>query len=178
MNGRLLAGAMSLSVLLAACASPLEYAGLGAGVTAALGRMPSHEIQQVYYVGVLDARNEQIPPAIYRITVRGQSSFISATRFASGWVPAALVDSLGTRMSFTSDGDLEITGNDETENAKLTTGRGLMMFGPEGFRRAPRDHRLVLVMASDPSEYFQAIEETLGQIATAQQQSRDRKSVV
>ena len=37
---------------------------------------------------------EQVPPSVYRVRVKGQASFLSATKFASGWVPADLVDSL------------------------------------------------------------------------------------
>jgi hypothetical protein len=32
--------------------------------------------------------------------MHGQASFISFAKFASGWVPAGLVDSLGSNISF------------------------------------------------------------------------------
>ena len=43
------------------------------------------------------------------------------------------------------------------------------MFGPEGFRKAPKDHRLVVVMGADPSAFFEAVDQTLGVIAQATQ---------
>ncbi len=33
-----------------------------------------------------------------------------------------------------------------------------MLYGPEGFRIVPQDHRLVLVMSSDPSEFFKQVQ--------------------
>ena len=51
------------------------------------GRAPTNEVQQIYYLGVFDPR-EQVPPTIYRVRVLGQAAAISRTRFASGWVPA------------------------------------------------------------------------------------------
>ena len=44
-----------------------------------------------------------------------------------------------------------------------------MMFGPEGFREAPANHRLVVVMGADPSAFFEAVDQTLGVIAQATQ---------
>jgi len=48
------------------------------------------------------------------------------------------------------------------------------MFGPEGFRESPADHRLVVVMGSSPQAFFQAIDQTLG--AVAEQLDRERGS--
>ena len=152
------------------CSSPLETVGLGVGVTtAALSRAPSHDLQQVYYLGVFDPY-EQVPTSLYRVSVRGQASFMSATNFASGWVPAELVDSLSTRIRSGKDG-MEFTRVEDLKESELKTGRGLMLFGPQGFRPAPRDHRLVIVMGSDPSDYFQAIDEVLGEVALAHSMS-------
>ncbi|HYE33628.1 MAG TPA: hypothetical protein VEH27_19570, partial [Methylomirabilota bacterium] len=53
-------------------------------------------------------------------------------------------------------------------HAKLNPGRRLVLFGPEGFREAPRDHRLVIVMGADPSGYFEAIDSALGDMAQVQ----------
>jgi hypothetical protein len=39
------------------------------------------------------------------------------------------------------------------------------MFGPEGFREAPRDHRLVIVMGASPQKFFEAIDTALGDLA-------------
>ncbi len=39
-----------------------------------------------------------------------------------------------------------------------------MLFGPHGFREAPENHRLVLVMGSSPEEYFRALDTAIGEI--------------
>jgi hypothetical protein len=44
-----------------------------------------------------------------------------------------------------------------------------MLFGPEGFREAPANHRLVIVMGSDPSAFFQGVDQALGIVAQATQ---------
>ena len=48
-----------------------------------------------------------------------------------------------------------------------------MLFGPEGFREAPANHRLVIVMGSSPDKFFGAIDQSLGVIAQATQGSTD-----
>ena len=50
-------------------------------------------------------------------------------------------------------------------NNSLPTGRKLVLFGPEGFRPVPKNHRLVIVMGSNPEEFFKAIDESLGMIS-------------
>lgn len=154
------------------CADPLIGGTVG-GVTLATllgGRSPSHEIEQVYYLGVFDP-DDQVPPSLYRLTVRGQASFISTLNFASGWVPASMIDSLGTRIQFKEKGtELEFKTGDPGQTATLKTGRRLVMFGPEGFREAPADHRLVIVMGSSPEKYFESVEQVLGAVAAAKQE--------
>jgi hypothetical protein len=51
------------------------------------------------------------------------------------------------------------------------------MFGPEGFREAPRDHRLVVVMGSDPSVFFSAVDEALGSVAAVTQGTNEGPSI-
>jgi len=100
-----------------------------------------------------------------------KASFISAVQFASGWVPAQLVDSLETRIQFKEKGtELEFTTGDASRQAKLTPGRRLMLFGPEGFREAPANHRLVIVMGSNADSYFESIEKVLGAVAAAKRE--------
>lgn len=142
--------------------------GTAGGATVFGGRSPSHEIEQIYYLGVLDPE-QQIPPMLYRIRVRGQSSILSTVTFASGWVPARLADSLGTsiRMDKTKGIVFEKSGEADANQVTLQTGRRLVMFGPQGFREAPRDHRLVIAMGSDSSAYFQALDDALGTISAA-----------
>lgn len=141
------------------------------GITALTGLSPSNEIDQVYYLGVFDPQ-EQIPPTVYRVRVRGQASALSFMRFGSGWVPASLVDSLGTSITADKAGiTISKTGQDPFPT--LPTGRKLMLFGPEGFRVAPKDHRLVLVMGASPKSYFEAIESALGTVSDAQVTQRN-----
>ncbi|MCH7936672.1 MAG: hypothetical protein IH994_06230 [Proteobacteria bacterium] len=159
-----------LSVLaLAGCDSLEKNIVLGAvGATLYGARTPSHEIQQVYYLGSFDPQ-EQLPPTIYRVRVHGQASILSSTKFASGWVPAEVVDSLNTNIGFDVNDrkkpNVKITKGEE-DLSKLETGRRLMQFGPEGFREAPKDHRLVIVMGASPKAFFEGISNALGQVST------------
>lgn len=151
------------------CSNGEILGGSAGGVVATtyLATIPSNDIEQVYYLGVFDPQ-EQVPPTIYRVTVRGQASAISSMRFGSGWVPAEMIDSLNTSVGFDP-----ATGRPKSEAAagetlsKLKTGRRLMMFGPEGFREAPKDHRLVMVMGGSPEAFFSAIDEALGTVGRA-----------
>jgi hypothetical protein len=157
---------------LSGCVSPTQTTALLGVATAALGQAPADEIEQTYYLGIFDPQ-EQVPPMVYRVTVHGQASAMSFTRFASGWVPAQVADSLSTNLSFDTKngGDLQQTGSAPTE-ALLKTGRRLILFGPEGFREAPRDSRLVIVMGQDPSSYFNAISQGLGEITKVQAEAQ------
>ncbi len=150
------------------CNSLPQNIALGAAITTAVGAViPGHDIEQVYYLGSFDPQ-EQVPPALYRVRVRGQASIISWMRFGSGWVPAELIDSLGSSVEINkADGKIVMTkaGNDQL--SKLKIGRRLMQFGPEGFREVPKDHRLVIVMGSDPEKFFAAMDEALGAVSQA-----------
>jgi hypothetical protein len=113
---------------------------------------------------------------VYRVRVHGQASFISQAKFASGWVRSELIDSLSTGGGHVD----EKTGAlvfDEKYSEKLKTGRRLVMFGPEGFREAPRDHRLVVVMGSDPTAFFTALDQSLGAVSQAQQAKKNSELV-
>ncbi|MBI3915522.1 MAG: hypothetical protein HY322_00750 [Betaproteobacteria bacterium] len=167
----LTASAVGAGLVLSGCAnlSSGEKAAVGALVvgTAIASQIPSTDIEQVYYLGVFDPQ-EQLPPTMYRVRVRGQSSMLNFTKFASGWVRADLVDSLSTIAHAGNGGGFEIKRADE-ETKALKTGRRLVMFGPEGFREAPKDHRLVVVMGANPQAFFSAIDEALGVVASATQ---------
>lgn len=127
----------------------------------------AHKIHQIYYLGIFDPL-EQVPPSLYRIRVRGQADFISRTNYAAGWVPAALVDSLGGSIAFDPESkELRFGPPGGDAKVELETGRRMMLFGPEGFREAPAGHRLAIVMASDPSKFFEAIDDVLGQLSAA-----------
>lgn len=165
-----LASLFMMAALLTAC-DPFTRLIVGKSVEATIigARSPSHEIEQIYYLGVFDPR-EQVPEAIYRVTVKGQASFISFTKFASGWVPAGVIDSLGGKVSMSMQGDsgVNIAGADPQFVSQLQTGRRLVLFGPEGFREAPRDHRLVIVMGTSPESFFNAIDTALGEFSQVQ----------
>ncbi|HQR16172.1 MAG TPA: hypothetical protein PKW52_13355 [Nitrospira sp.] len=62
-----------LAVNTTACNSLPQNIALGAAITTAVGAViPGHDIEQVYYLGSFDPQ-EQIPPALYRVRVRGQA---------------------------------------------------------------------------------------------------------
>jgi hypothetical protein len=138
------------------------------GGTLVGAQSPGQEIEQVYYLGIFDPQ-DQLPPAVYRITVHGQASAISGMKFGSGWVPASFIDSLNSNIAFQKEsGQLTTTQGEDKQMATLKTGRRLMMFGPEGFREAPKDFRLVIVMGASPQAFFQAIDTSLGLISQVQ----------
>jgi hypothetical protein len=168
-------GALFFSALFTTgCHTPAQTAALTAGVMGtgiAMGAtMPSHEVEEVYYLGVFDP-NEQVPTTIYRVRVHGQSSIWNSTRFASGWVPAKFIDSLGSQVGLDPNGTdgANITAAAAGQEADLQVGRRLWMFGPEGFRVAPADYRLAIVMSADPSKFFNAMDQMLGITAAASQ---------
>jgi hypothetical protein len=157
---------------LSGCVTPTETTALVGTTTAVLGQAPADEIEQTYYLGIFDPQ-EQVPPMVYRVTVHGQASAMSFTRFASGWVPAQVADSLSTNFSFDTKNGGALTQSGSAPTASLLqTGRRLVLFGPEGFREAPRDSRLVIVMGQDPSSYFNAISQGLGEITKVQAESQ------
>lgn len=150
------------------CNSVPQNAALGAVIGTGVGAIiPAHDIEQVYYLGSFDPQ-EQIPPALYRVRVRGQASIISWMRFGSGWVPAELIDSLGSSVEINkADGKIVMTKAGTDQISKLNIGRRLMQFGPEGFREVPKDHRLVILMGSDPEKFFEAMDGALGAMSQA-----------
>jgi hypothetical protein len=165
---RLAAATLFASLLCASCHTLAETAAASAAGVAVVGGMtPTQSIEQTYYVGVFDPQ-EQLPQAVYRLTVRGQASAISSMRFASGWVPSKFVDGLGSRIGFDDQGKIKLESGDA--DAAISPARRLMMFGPEGFREAPKDHRLAIVMGSSPQEFFDAIDGALSTVVAVQQE--------
>ena len=158
-----------LVALFYSCSTP-ETIATGIVLTGLAGaNTPTSELEQTYYLGTFDPHG-QIPPTIYRVRVKGQASVWDGVKFASGWVPAEFVDSLSSNISFTADksGKLVLESG-STENAELSISRRMIQFGPEGFREVPSKHRLVIVMGSDPSSFFSAVDETLGSLSPAKQ---------
>mgnify|MGYP003394228061 CR=1 FL=1 len=153
------------------CESLQGNIGLGvAGVTALGARTPAQDIEQIYYLGVFDPQ-EQVPPMVYRVRVHGQASVLSGMQFGSGWVHASVIDSLGSQISYTKEGKIRVE-KAEGLDGQIQTGRKLIQFGPEGFREAPKDHRLVIVMGSSPDTFFNAVDQTLGVVgATISEQN-------
>ena len=152
--------------------SVLESNLLYGGALLAAAGAPGAEIEQIYYLGVLDPQ-EQVPSTVYRVRVHGQASAISFTSFASGWVRASLIDSLGSSIGADKEtGDISITNTADADFGSLKTGRRLVLFGPEGFREAPKDHRLVIVMGASPEKFFKAMDESLGIVAEVKAEQR------
>lgn len=132
-----------------------------------LSLTPSFDLEQTYYLGSFDPAG-QLPPTLYRIRVRGQSSILNSTKFASSWVPAEVVDALtGSAQLDVKSG--KVTIESDTAHAKNIneSGRRLMQFGPEGFRSAPKNHRLVILMGASPETVEQAFSQALGTVAMA-----------
>ena len=165
-------------VLSSGCTTTAGNIVLGvAAITSYGAYSPGHEIEQTFYMGVFDPQN-QVDPMMYRIRVTGQASIISSIKFASGWVPAKLIDSLGTKISFSKqNGAIELTKTDDTYSSSLSTGKRLVLFGPEGFREAPKNQRLVILMGSNPEEYFNAIDQTLGIVSDEIAAQKDSKFI-
>ena len=170
------------ALALAGCGNANENIALGViGSTLVGAQAPNNEIQQIYYLGVFDPQ-DQLPPAVYRVRVHGQASFLNQAKFASGWAPAALVDSLSTHISFPKTGGpgIAIDKGAPTNQSSLgsahafdQTHRKLVLFGPEGFREAPKDHRLVIVMGASPEAFFEGIDSALGSVSGFQAEQRD-----
>ncbi len=151
-------------------------AGVGVGALV-LAQAPTQEIDQTHYVGIFDPA-DQIPPMVYRIRVRGQSSMLSFAKVQAGWVPAPVADSLSTNFSLfarATEGQAAPSPGLTTTEAKdigrsdisKSIRRRLLMFGPEGFREAPSEHRFVVVAGGSPDEFFKAVDTALGDVAAA-----------
>lgn len=144
-----------------------------------LSAAPTSNISQTYYLGVFDPR-EQLPPTIYRLRVSGQASALSRTSFASGWVRADMIDSLSGRVDQEKEQGRatdERGARVKLDDDKGALNRRLIMFGPEGFREAPKNHRLVVVMGSSPETFFGAIDRALGVVAGVTQASNSGPDV-
>ena len=140
---------------------------LAAGAVAA-SVTPSFDLEQIYYLGSFDPAG-QLPPTLYRIRVRGQSSILNSTKFASSWVPAEVVDALTGSISLdVKTGAVAVKGDKDNPGFNINeSGRRLMQFGPEGFRSAPKGHRLVILMGASPEAVEQAFASALGSVAMA-----------
>lgn len=130
-RGGLLMSSLVAVQLLGGCSSDpaTRNALAGAGVVVA-GVLPSTNLEQVYYVGVFDPQ-DQIPPTLYRVRVRGQASALNFTQYASGWVHADLIDSLSTSVKFTSkelDSGVDVKKASAEGYKAFTPGRRLVMF--------------------------------------------------
>jgi hypothetical protein len=158
---------LALCVALSGCgALTIAQRNQVAGAIGAVGASmtPNADLEQTYYLGSFDPQG-QVPPAVYRIRVRGQSSLLSTVRFASSWVPAEIVDALTGAIDINpKDGRLDVK-NDGAGVTGIANGRGMVTFGPEGFREAPRNHRLVIVMGTSPESVDQAFSSALGTVA-------------
>lgn len=171
-NAFMLFGCCVTVTLLSGCATAWQSGALAATGTTALSLSPTSNMGQTYYLGAFDPL-EQMPPTIYRIRVQGQGSALSRTAFASGWVRADLIDSLSGKIEVDRN-NVQVSGKKTVPLAQLDENRTdlnrrLIMFGPEGFREAPRNHRLVVVMGSNPESFFSSVDRALGVVAGATQ---------
>lgn len=159
-----------LTCFLFSCASGEKNTQLAIGTSllTAGTKFPSAEVYQVYYLGVYDPIN-QIPPTFYRITVRGQASFFSDMKFASGWLPAEAIDSLTQGVTFkqeTQSPYAEISNGGE----KITSlRRKFVLMGPEGVRENPDNHRLAIIMGASPKNFLAAVDSAMGEILQVNQ---------
>lgn len=179
---------LAMAAATSACGNltAIEEVLIGSSAGALYGsRSPAHEIQQTYYLGVFDPQ-EQLPPTVYRVRLHGQANALSFVKFASGWLPAATVDSLGTTIRWEGKdakgtkvgqvqgptiGPADGSADNGQKPASIFKGRRLVLFGPEGFREAPDAHRLVIAMGTDPQAYFDASNQAMGVIAQALHQT-------
>ena len=126
---------VGLACCLGACithpATRNSVAALGVGL---LAQTPSSSLEQVYYLGVFDPQ-EQLPPTVYRVRVRGQGSALSTTRYASGWVRSEFIDSLSTVAKFGNkdlDSGVSLVPASEEDKVQLITGRRLILCRDSG----------------------------------------------
>jgi len=178
---------LAMAAATSACGNLTTIEEVVLGTTAGAvygGRSPAHEIQQTYYLGVFDPQ-EQLPPTVYRVRLHGQANALSFVKFASGWLPAATVDSLGTTIKWNTTkpnttagqvqgptiGPADGPADNGEKPGSIFKGRRLVLFGPEGFREAPDAHRLVIAMGTDPQAYFDASNQAMGVIAQALQET-------
>jgi hypothetical protein len=161
-------GALALLCVASGC-STVPQTNQAVATAAVLGSsLPSFDLEQVFYLGSFDPAG-QLPPTLYRIRVRGQASFLNITKFASSWVPAEVVDALtGSLKLDSATGNVKIERDDQSAGFNVNdSGRRLVQFGPEGFRTAPKGHRLVILMGSSPEKVEQAFASALGSVASA-----------
>jgi hypothetical protein len=98
-RGVVASAALGLAADAGGRATPAGNATLVNGGMAYACQAPTNEFEQVHYLGAFDSQ-EQVSPSVYRLSVRSQTSSLSFTRFASGWVPANMVDTLNTTFTF------------------------------------------------------------------------------
>jgi len=115
------------------------------------------KLRETYYVGVSKAGSDEVQ--FYRFKLRGDS-YLSKTKFASGWYPAAAVEALvGEEM----DAMLKRTNEDgaATPAGPKADQKAVwyVVSGPEGRRdAADPEQRLAIVMTGDMTAFTQAIQ--------------------
>ncbi len=137
----------------------------------------STRFHEYYYTGIYDPES-QLPQEVYRYRITGYASAVSSMKFASGWLPKELVDPLGELPTAPgaplgdapktpADGKCpknvpEVVCKATKPSATFESLRPLYLFGPEGFRPAPQDHRLCVVLSHDPEQFFRLANQFAG----------------
>lgn len=145
---------------------------IGTSLLTAGTKLPSAEVYQVYYLGVYDPIN-QIPPTFYRITVRGQASFFSDMKFASGWLPAEAVDSLTQGVTFKQETQSPYAEASNGGEKTTSVRRKFVLMGPEGVRENPDEHRLAIIMGASPKNFLAAVDSAMGEVLQVNKMEKD-----
>ena len=149
----------------------LKFSGVVA-VLLLLAGCAATRLNEYYYHGTYDPE-AQLPQEVYRYRVNGFAGNFSSLKFASGWLPKDMVDPLDTQLKFDKDDKIGTTSNTK---GTFDSFRPLYIFGPEGFRKAPQDHRFCIVMSQNPEKIFQMAAKFSGR--KSEQQLKNEQTVV
>ena len=116
-------------------------------------------VQTTHYIGVFDP-HEQVPQELYRVTITGESDLLSSVKYGSGWVAASAADLL----AMDTDGGVNAAATKDSLPAQsappphLEARRRFFEIGPLGVSTEPQDGRFVVIMSSDPNQFFRRLE--------------------
>jgi len=113
------------------------------------------KVRTTHYLASFDPE-DQVPPELYKIQIRGDASAFSNVKYGSGWVPASQADLLEVDVRQNDQGRVEITGN-SAKGVSVTARRRFFEIGPAGVSTQPQDGRFVVVMSANPDYFFQKL---------------------